>query len=61
MHVFRHLDAGSSEQLSARIAVSGSAAHDAPALTRRALLQAAGGLVVASGWGSLDDAHAALP
>ena len=61
MHVFRHLDTAASERLATRLAASAPAAHDAPALTRRALLQAAGGLVVAIGWGSHDDAYAALP
>jgi isoquinoline 1-oxidoreductase beta subunit len=68
MTVFHHLDAAGraalAERFSSTMRVPDRDAADAevaiaPALSRRALLQAAGGLVVAIGWGSHGAARAA--
>jgi len=61
MHVFRHLDRAALAQLADRFSAPRGAGPEAPALTRRAVLQAAGSLVVAIGWSAHDVAHAAAP
>ena len=61
MHVLRHLDPDARAELATRFPAVAPSEPETPALTRRTLLQAAGGLVVAIGWGSHGAAHAASP
>ena len=62
MHVLRHLDRAGHERLAAAFALPAAGASDeSTGLSRRALLQGAGGLVVIVGWGGQDAARAAAP
>jgi isoquinoline 1-oxidoreductase beta subunit len=62
MHVLRHLDRAGRERLAAAFAAPAASAGDRPAgLSRRALLQGVGGLVVVVGWGAHDAVRAAAP
>ena len=58
MHILRHLDRAGRERLAAAFAAPGRRrADESTGLSRRALLQGAGGLVVVVGWGAHDAAR----